>query len=135
MRHDEGVERVAGGLWSIPVPIPDSPLGYTLVYLFETDRGPVLVDAGWDDETSWIRLCDGVRTAGHDVADVFGVLVTHMHPDHHGLSGRVGDASGAWVAMHPLDAALVSRVAHAGAEFRDELGAVLLEAGAPETEL
>jgi len=31
---------------SIAVPFPDNPLGYTLVYLFETDRGAVLVDAG-----------------------------------------------------------------------------------------
>jgi glyoxylase-like metal-dependent hydrolase (beta-lactamase superfamily II) len=105
------------------------------VYLFETHRGPVLVDAGWDDDTSWQRLTDGVQQAGYEVADVFGVLVTHMHPDHHGLSGRVREASGAWVAMHELDAALVTRVAHTGADFKDELGQVLLEAGASEAEL
>jgi glyoxylase-like metal-dependent hydrolase (beta-lactamase superfamily II) len=135
VRQDNGVERVVGGIWSIPVPIPNNPLGYTLVYLFETDRGPVLVDAGWDDDTSWQRLTDGMQEAGFAVADVFGVLVTHMHPDHHGLSGRVREASGAWIAMHELDAALVTRVAHTGADFKDELGQVLLEAGASEAEL
>ena len=35
------VERVRPGLWSIPVPLPNNSLRYVLVYLFETDRGPV----------------------------------------------------------------------------------------------
>ena len=33
------VERVRPGLWSIPVPIPDNPLRYVLVYAFELDNG------------------------------------------------------------------------------------------------
>ncbi|MBI0380215.1 MBL fold metallo-hydrolase, partial [Streptomyces albiflaviniger] len=37
-----------GGVWSIPVPIPDNPLGHTRVHLLDTDRGPVLIDTGWD---------------------------------------------------------------------------------------
>ena len=28
------VERVIGGLWSIPVPIPNNPLGHTNVYAY-----------------------------------------------------------------------------------------------------
>jgi glyoxylase-like metal-dependent hydrolase (beta-lactamase superfamily II) len=31
-------------------------------------------------------------------------VVTHIHPDHHGLSGWLREQSGAWVAMHPLEA-------------------------------
>ena len=34
------VERVRPGLWSVPVPIPNNPLRYVLVYAFETDKGP-----------------------------------------------------------------------------------------------
>ena len=83
------VELVRPGLWSIAVPFPDNPLGYTLVYLVESDRGPVLVDAGWDDDESWDALVAGFRTAGSDISACYGVLVTHVHPDHHGLSGRV----------------------------------------------
>ena len=35
------------------------------------------------------------------------MVVTHIHPDHYGLAGRVREASGAWVALHPADAALL----------------------------
>ena len=41
------------------------------------------------------------------LADVRGVMVTHIHPDHYGLAGRVREASGAWVGLHPDDAALL----------------------------
>ena len=88
MVHDvPPVERVRPGIWSVPVPIPNNPLGYTLVYLFETDRGPVLVDSGWDDDTTWKVLQEGIATTGHDITECYGVLVTHMHPDHVGMAG------------------------------------------------
>jgi glyoxylase-like metal-dependent hydrolase (beta-lactamase superfamily II) len=129
------VERVRPGLWSVPVPIPDNPLGHTNVYVFETAKGPVLIDAGWDDDASWQHLADGLAVTGHAVTDTYGVLVTHMHPDHHGLSGRVQEASGAWVAMHPNDSAMVGRMGHAKAEFVDEVASLLLEAGATADEV
>lgn len=100
-------EALGDGLWSVPVPIPGNPLGYTLVYALESRRGLVLIDAGWEHEESWTALTGGLTTLGLDVADVYGVVVTHHHPDHAGLAGRVRDASGAWIAMHHADAAIV----------------------------
>ena len=139
-------ELVRPGVWSIAVPFPDNPLGYTLVYLIESDRGPVLVDAGWDDDESWSALVDGFRSAGSDVAECYGVLVTHVHPDHHGLSGRVRNASDAWIAMHERDAVTVEHLSkgmqhedgaatRTSPDFTDELFALLLDAGASEDEL
>jgi glyoxylase-like metal-dependent hydrolase (beta-lactamase superfamily II) len=138
-------EEVRPGLWSIGVPFPDNPLGYTLVYLLHADRGPVLVDAGWDDDESWDALVAGFRAAGSDVSDCQGVLVTHFHPDHHGLSGRVRDASDAWVAMHARDAETVARMTAVvgrsrgssgpARDFADEIRSLLLDAGATEDEL
>ncbi|WP_405879466.1 MBL fold metallo-hydrolase [Streptomyces sp. NBC_01384] len=98
-----------GGVRSIKVPIPDNPLGTTLVHLVDTDRGPVLIDTGWDDPTSWDTLTAGLTACGIAVAEVHGVVITHHHPDHHGLSGKVREASGAWIAMHALDTAIVRR--------------------------
>lgn len=100
-------EKLGGGVWSVPVPIPGNPLGYTLVYALESARGPVLIDAGWEHPDAWAALRDGLRTLGLDVADVHGVVVTHYHPDHAGLAGRVREASGAWIAMHHADIEIV----------------------------
>jgi glyoxylase-like metal-dependent hydrolase (beta-lactamase superfamily II) len=102
-----GVEQVRPGLWSIPVPIPDNPLRYVLVYVLELDDGVALVDAGWDTPEAWDVLNDGLATLGGTVGDVRAVAVTHIHPDHYGLAGRVREASGAWIGLHRDDAALL----------------------------
>lgn len=102
------VEQVHTGLWSIPVPIPDNPLRYTLVYAHESADGLVLVDAGWDSEQSWRALVAGIAATGHRITDVAAVLVTHHHADHYGLADRIRNESGAWVAMHTRDAEVLA---------------------------
>lgn len=103
------VENVRPGLWSIPVPIPDSPLRYVLVYALELagEAGVAIIDAGWNTEAAWTALTGGLTQVGFGIADVRAVLVTHIHPDHFGLAGRVRENSGAWVALHPADAAMI----------------------------
>ena len=101
------VEEVRPGLWSIPVPIPDNPLRYVLVYAFELDSGVAIVDAGWNTEDAWKALNSGLQEAGGSIADVQAVLVTHIHPDHYGLAGRVREESGAWIGLHPDDAQML----------------------------
>lgn len=97
------VEKLPSGLFSVPVPIPDNPLRYTLTYLVPGDDGLLVVDPGWNSEPGWTALEAGLAVAGATTADVTGIVITHVHPDHHGLTGRLRDASGAWVAMHPAE--------------------------------
>ena len=129
------VERVRPGLWSVPVPIPNNPLRYVLVYAFETDKGPYLVDAGWNTDDAFEVLCRGLTTAGFDIADVQGVLVTHIHPDHYGLAGRIRESSGAWVALHPADAALVHDRYEEPDDLIERVAVLLRRTGAPEEEV
>jgi glyoxylase-like metal-dependent hydrolase (beta-lactamase superfamily II) len=98
------IEEVRPALWSLPVPIPQSPLRYTLAYAFVGTAGVVVVDPGWDTPEGRGAVTAGLAAAGASTADVRGVLVTHIHPDHHGLSGWLREQSGAWIAMHPVEA-------------------------------
>jgi glyoxylase-like metal-dependent hydrolase (beta-lactamase superfamily II) len=110
------VEQLRTGLWSIPVPIPHNPLRYVSVHAFALDGGGLgLLDTGWESDESWAALTSGLASIGAGIADVRGVLVTHLHFDHLGLAHRVREASGAWIAMHPADATLVSGLNAAGA--------------------
>jgi glyoxylase-like metal-dependent hydrolase (beta-lactamase superfamily II) len=103
------VEQLRPDLWSVPVPIPNNPLRYVTSYVFALAGGGLgLVDTGWDADESWDVLVAGLAGIGAGVADVRGVLVTHVHGDHNGLSGRIREGSGAWVAMHPADAAMIT---------------------------
>jgi glyoxylase-like metal-dependent hydrolase (beta-lactamase superfamily II) len=129
------VERVRPGLWSIPVPIPNNPLRYVLVYAFESDQGPYLVDAGWNTDDAWNTLVDGLAEAGFAASDVQGVMVTHIHPDHYGLAGRIREASGAWVALHPADAELITARYDQPDDLLEKMGAMLRRDGAPPQEI
>ncbi|MFB7930392.1 MBL fold metallo-hydrolase [Streptomyces sp. NPDC056039] len=125
-----------GGVRSLRVPIPDNPLGHTLVYVVDTDRGPVLIDTGWDDPESWDTLAAGLTACGTSISEIHGVVITHHHPDHHGLSGRVREASGAWIAMHAADTAVVRRTRDARPErWFSYMTAKLTAAGAPEAHI
>jgi glyoxylase-like metal-dependent hydrolase (beta-lactamase superfamily II) len=108
------VERLRTDLWSIPLPIPASPLRYTSVYVLASESGVTLIDAGWGSDAAWAALCDGLASVGASIADVQGVLVTHQHFDHIGLARRVREACGAWIALHPADRDAIVRP-----EFRD----------------
>lgn len=129
------VERLRPGLWSVPVPIPSNSLRYVFVYVFETDAGPYLVDTGWNTDDAWAALSAGLAEVGTDVASVQGVLVTHIHPDHYGLAGRVREASGAWIALHPADAALIHDRYEEPTDLLTRVATMLRRVGAPEDEV
>jgi len=130
-----GVEKVGPGIWSIPVPLPNNSLRYVLVYLFETDRGPYLIDAGWNTDDAFSALRSGMAEAGCAIGDVQGVMVTHIHPDHYGLAGRIRAASGAWISLHPADAALIHDRYDEPDDLLHRVAAALRRMGAPAEEL
>ncbi|WP_431901125.1 MBL fold metallo-hydrolase [Nonomuraea sp. bgisy101] len=133
---DQRPRDLGGGVSSVPVPIPGNPLGYTLVYAIDSPAGPVLVDAGWNHHDAWQALRTGLAAVGVDVRDVRGVVVTHFHPDHAGLAGRVREESGAWIAMHEADAQLVKLMRGLGeGEHHDFQSEMLRRAGAGAHEL
>jgi glyoxylase-like metal-dependent hydrolase (beta-lactamase superfamily II) len=63
------------------------------------------------------------------------VLVTHIHPDHYGLAGRVREQSGAWVGLHPADAALIHERYDDPTDLLERVGRMLRRMGAPPEEL
>lgn len=126
-----GVDRVAPGCWSIPVPLPDNPLRYVLVYVLELDDGVALVDAGWDTDAAFAALTEGLRACGASLGDVRAVAVTHLHPDHYGLAGRVREASGAWIGLHERDAALLEARYEAPDDLIERMTALLEVMGVP----
>jgi glyoxylase-like metal-dependent hydrolase (beta-lactamase superfamily II) len=94
------IEQVRPGIWAIPVPIPDNPLRYTLAHLLEGTKSCVVVDPGWDAPESWESLLAGLALIGRRPSEISGIVATHAHPDHHGLSARLARRADAWIALH-----------------------------------
>ena len=75
-----------------------------------------------------------MKEVGSDIADVQGVMVTHIHPDHYGLAGRIREASGAWISLHPADAELIHDRYDEPDDLLDRVAAALRRMGAPAEE-
>ncbi|PSP55036.1 MBL fold hydrolase [Halobacteriales archaeon QS_1_67_19] len=84
---------------SIPTPFQIGPVNAYIA-------GRTLVDPGPGSEEAWAALLDGLEARELEPADVEQVLVTHPHPDHFGLAGRLREA-GARVVTSPATAAIV----------------------------
>lgn len=92
--------QIMDGLLQLKVPIPNNPLGWVLPYLIEGHDGWTLVDSGWNVPEAWDALEQQLRDAGVGFDKLKTLLVTHIHPDHYGLAGRVKENSGAKVVIH-----------------------------------
>lgn len=134
-RRIPGVEEVRPGIWSLPTIMPDNPLRYVIAYAIRTDDGLVLVDSGWLSEQSWDGLVDSIGSIGYSVRDVRMVLVTHAHVDHHGLTRRIVEESGASVAMHRAEADALRVIADSLTSDSMPLASWLQERGAPADEV
>ncbi|MBV9546743.1 MAG: MBL fold metallo-hydrolase, partial [Chloroflexi bacterium] len=77
------------GIWRLPLPLRDSPLGHVNTYLVRSDEGYLLVDCGWDTADTLHALEGHLRVLDVKFSDVRHLVVTHIHPDHYGLAGRL----------------------------------------------
>ncbi|HWO94182.1 MAG TPA: MBL fold metallo-hydrolase [Dehalococcoidia bacterium] len=101
------VTEVVPGIHQFKVPLPMEYLPYVLVYCIRGDDGYTLIDCGWNTEEAWNALTDQLRSVGADVRDVAHLIVTHIHPDHYGLAGRLKEATGCEVVLHEREQKMV----------------------------
>ncbi len=92
--------QIVPGVHQLKIPIPDNPLGYLNAYLVQSDEGCLLIDTGWGSAEAFDCLKEQLRDAGVSLNDISLVVVTHVHPDHYGLAGRVREACTARFAFH-----------------------------------
>ncbi len=91
------------GVHRIELPLPFE-LEKINLYIVALDRGHLLIDCGMDTPQSLAALEAGLREIGIGWRDLRMVLLTHMHPDHIGLSQRIRELSGAEFLMHEAEA-------------------------------
>jgi len=82
-------------------------MGYVNIYLIQGDNGCLLVDTGWDSEQAFDSLKRQLAEIGTHFENISQIVATHIHPDHHGLAGRLKQLSPAKIAMHHLERDLV----------------------------
>ena len=91
---------IVAGLRQLKVPIPNNPVGFVLPYLFEVPGGLAVIDPGWDAPESIDSIREQMAEIGASFSDLRQIIVTHVHPDHYGMAGKLRAASGATIAIH-----------------------------------
>jgi glyoxylase-like metal-dependent hydrolase (beta-lactamase superfamily II) len=126
---------ILNGVHQIKIPAPESASWYTNVYIIEGSDSHILVDSGWDSQESLWALQEGIKTANLKLRDIKKVVITHIHPDHYGLSTKIKQICGAQVAIHRIDASFIFSRYKDFAALMKKTGEILRQNGAPENEL
>ncbi|HEU65567.1 MAG TPA: MBL fold metallo-hydrolase [Chloroflexi bacterium] len=127
--------RVLNGVHQIKIPGPDSTSWATNAYVIEGDNGHILVDSGWDSQESLWALQEGIKAANLKLRDITKVVITHIHPDHYGLSGKIKQICDAQVAIHRVEAGFISSRYKDFTDLIKKTGEILRQNGVPEDEL
>src|SRR4030042_5005219 len=87
----------------MPMSVEDTTLSKINIYLIEGTKGRLLVDSGWNTDKSFTTFHNYLVKIGMSFGDISQILVTHVHPDHYGMAGRIKKLSRATIAMHHLE--------------------------------
>jgi len=127
---------ITRSIYQIEVPIPDNPLGHLNCYLIEGKVGWTLLDTGWPSPEAFDALKSGLRDAGLGLSNIDRILLTHAHPDHYSLAGRImAQAPKAVLSTHPLEGVLIKTRYLNHSEFHAGMDALLRQHGVPEPEI
>jgi len=99
----DGCREMLPGVHLVELPLPFT-LGAINVYLVRLADGYLLIDCGMGTEACFQALARGMEAAGASWTDISEILLTHVHPDHMGLTPRLLELTGARLSMHAHDA-------------------------------
>ncbi len=118
----------------LPITMEQSDLTHVNVYLIKGNKGYLLVDSGWNTDESFSTFHNYLLK--HDIGfqDIKQILVTHVHPDHYGMAGRIKQLSGAKIMMHHIEKDYIRPRYIDMSELLNLTDKQLLANGAPEKE-
>jgi glyoxylase-like metal-dependent hydrolase (beta-lactamase superfamily II) len=87
----------------LPLTIENEDLNHINVYLIKGARGYLLVDSGWNADESFTTFHNYLLKHNIGFEEIKQIIITHVHPDHYGMAGRIKQLSGAKLIMHHIE--------------------------------
>ena len=128
-------KEVLSGLYPLKVPIPNNPIGYVLPYLIPGDDGYTLVDSGWNTPEAFAALEADLKEVSVSFDQIKRLLITHVHPDHYGLAGKIKEVCGAEVIVHQRERDFIRSRYRQPGQLLERMANWLIENGVPEDEM
>ncbi|MFC1926342.1 MBL fold metallo-hydrolase [Chloroflexota bacterium] len=127
---------IVKGVHLVKVPIPDNPLGFLNCYLVEGKNGWLMVDTGWHKREALNALEEGLRELGLAFTDIATIVLTHVHPDHFGLAGKLKQLSpDTRILAHHWEWALIESRYIKFADLQRKMGVMLRRHGVPDLDI
>lgn len=102
-------QSLGDGIHLIPAPLPFKSPQWVNTYVVETSDGLLMLDCGTDWEPGRDAIRDGFNSLGLEESAVHTLVVSHLHPDHVGMSARLVREWGCRFVMHERAATLIDR--------------------------
>ena len=97
------MNEVIPGVYQLQLPLPNPALEYVNTYLVRGDNKCLLIDTGWNTKQAFDSLKKQLDEIGIDFQNISEIVITHIHPDHYGLAGRLKSLSNAQLYLHELE--------------------------------
>jgi glyoxylase-like metal-dependent hydrolase (beta-lactamase superfamily II) len=94
------MSEVIPGIYRLQIPIPTITPRHVNIYLVEGSTGYLLIDTGWDNDDTFNAVKIQIADTGVSLKEISRILITHIHPDHYGLAGRLRSLSNAQIYIH-----------------------------------
>ena len=137
--NQKPVTEIAKGIYQIQIPLDAGHafgLNYVNSYLIEGKSGWLLVDTGWNKPDSFAALEDSLHRLKLNFGDIQTIVLTHSHPDHYGMAGKIRQQAPKIELMcHRWEADLIESRYIKFSEPREDNAFLLGKHGVPEKDL
>jgi glyoxylase-like metal-dependent hydrolase (beta-lactamase superfamily II) len=106
-------------------------LPYVLPYMVKSGGDTMLIDCGWNTDDAYGALEEGMKEHGSHPTEIKQLFITHVHPDHYGMSGRLKRLCDCEVLLHEEDAKVVYSRYLAPKSLTDDMGKFMVLNGVP----
>lgn len=133
MRHLPTIDEIVPGLYKISLKLPISQLQNVFVYLFRDGNENLLVDTGWNNESTYDELRKAFDSINFEMSEIKTIVISHLHPDHFGLASRLKTgARNSRLLLHQNDAQNALYTPEAYSIFIEKMKSFLRANGTPD---
>jgi glyoxylase-like metal-dependent hydrolase (beta-lactamase superfamily II) len=129
------IQKIAEGIYRIQIPLLDdteSLLSFVNIYLIAGTCGWLLIDTGWYSPKTQAVMETALKSLKLSFADIATIVVTHSHPDHFGMAGRIKHLSPKTeMLMHPWESGLMESRYLKFSEPQEKMSILLKSHGVP----
>ena len=106
-------------------------LPYVLPYFIASKGETMLVDCGWNTDDGYAAIREQLGEIGSDISEIRDLVITHAHPDHCGLAGRLKAETGCTVWMHEREVGFLGSRHNSPENLQEEMDRWFTRHGVP----